>query len=84
MNSKIIDEQSYEEGSRMAWTNMLRTCCRELGYGSQYNWILEREETIKLLREVCGNYGDNEWQRDLHLADIIEKHLYRTLLSSRK
>ena len=78
-SNKRIDEQSYEEGSRAVWTKILRLCCRELGYGSHYNWIVEREETIKLLREVCGKYGDNDWGRGLHLSDIIENHLYRNL-----
>lgn len=37
--------------------------------------LLEREETVTLLRQACEEYGDNEWPRDLHLADVIERHL---------
>jgi hypothetical protein len=36
-------------------------------------------ETVKVLRQVCEQHGDNDWPDDLHLADIIEKHLWRHL-----
>ena len=39
----------------------------------------ERRETIAMLRQVCEEFGDNEWPDNLHLADIIEKHLWRHL-----
>jgi hypothetical protein len=40
---------------------------------SQYE--AERVETIAKFREYCRTNGDNEWSDDLHMADIIEKHL---------
>lgn len=78
-------EQSYIQGSRAAWTEMLQQCLRQLGYDdpaaqkTDLNWILEREAAINKLREVCEWFGDNDWGSDLHLADIIEKHLARYL-----
>jgi hypothetical protein len=39
--------------------------------------IKERTETIALLRKLCGMYGDRNWKDNLHLTDIIEKHLIR-------
>ena len=36
---------------------------------------IERQEAIQALREVCDEHGDNDWSDDLHLRDIIEKHL---------
>lgn len=39
----------------------------------------ERDEAIRILRDVCEEFGDNDWDNDLHLADIIEKHLHRNL-----
>jgi predicted secreted protein len=39
----------------------------------------EREDAVKLLREICEEHGDNDWADDLHLADVLEKHLYRHL-----
>ena len=32
-----------------------------------------------MLRQVCAKYGDNDWPDNLHLADVIEKHLLRNL-----
>jgi predicted secreted protein len=41
--------------------------------------IIEREEAINTLRDLCREHGDNDWSDDLHLADIIDKHLGRHL-----
>jgi len=80
-----IDENSYNQGSRMAWRSMLQQCCRELGYddveADKARWILEREEAISALRGVCSGHGDNDWEDNLHLGDIIEKHLHNNLES---
>lgn len=35
----------------------------------------ERDEAVKVLRRVCAVSGDNNWPDDLHLADVIDKHL---------
>lgn len=39
--------------------------------------ISERQAAIQALRELCEDHGDNDWPDDLHLADIINKHLER-------
>lgn len=39
----------------------------------------ERLGAIQALRKTCEYFGDNNWEPNLHLADIIEKHLYRHL-----
>jgi len=39
----------------------------------------ERNDAIVMLRQVCEDWGDNDWADNLHLADIIEKHLWRHL-----
>lgn len=41
----------------------------------------ERQETIKSLRGLCKDFGDNDWPDDLHLADVIEKHLGKYLVT---
>jgi len=28
-----------------------------------------------MLRMVCDDHGDNDWSNELHLADVVEKHL---------
>lgn len=40
----------------------------------------ERQEAIVILRSLCEEFGDNDWGDDLHLADIIDKHLRRHLI----
>ena len=78
-----FDEKSYEQGSKMAWKTMLALCCRELGYDDpqvkKSSWIAERESIKNALRDICDEYGDNDWDDDLYLADVIEKHLRRNL-----
>jgi len=75
----MTDEQQYINGQRSALRLMLAHCIAELGIddvdANKARWILEREAAIAALRRVCEDFGDNDWQPDLHLADIIEKHL---------
>lgn len=40
---------------------------------------IERKDLVAALREVCKAFGDNDWPDDLHLADVIEKHLAKHL-----
>lgn len=83
VNAKTPDEElAYENGSRMAWLSMFRECLRHLQGEPEARammWVSERTEAIAALRRVCGEYGDNDWDENLHLADIIEKHLGKHL-----
>lgn len=78
-----MNEQDWVNGNRAAYASILRECLRQLGYDSPEataaKWAAEREEIRALLRRVCEDYGDNDWPDDLHLADVIEKHLVRYL-----
>lgn len=80
-DSDAARETSYIQGQRWAWHMMLVKCLNELGYDSpewdKYRWIHERETTIHMLRSECARLGDNDWPDDLHIGDIIEKHLLR-------
>lgn len=77
------EERAYDSGSRMAWGLMLGECLKNLGYDNpeamKAGWVSEREAAISILRALCSEFGDNDWENDLHLADIIEKHLGRHL-----
>lgn len=43
-------------------------------------WVdRERATTIAALRSLCAEFGDNDWPDDLHLADVVEKHLGKHL-----
>lgn len=72
-------EREFLKGQRSVWARLLRMCMAELGYDSRIAGLIEREEIISILREVCKDHGDNNWEEDLNLADIIDKHLYRHL-----
>lgn len=78
------EEKLYVDGYRVAWLSMLQICLRKLGIdddeAGNARWVSEREETIAMLRAICADYGDNDWDDDLHLADIIEKHLYSKII----
>jgi hypothetical protein len=80
-------EAGYIEGKRRAYIDLLHLAAKGLGYedplAEAASLITEREEAIVILREVCEEHGDNDWSEDLHLADIIEKHLARHLVRKR-
>ena len=80
------EELAYKQGSRTTWSQILQECLMQLGYDDQVvqraNYITEREGAITQLRELCRYFGDNDWDENLHLADIIEKHLARHLWST--
>jgi hypothetical protein len=69
----------HEMGERAALVSMMREITRRLGYEHTKldAMIIQREEAIAALRSLCNERdgADNEWPNDLHLADIITKHL---------
>ncbi len=72
-------DTAWMAGNRAAWARMLQTCLTHLGYDDvdarRAAWVVEREETVAKLRELCEDYGDNDWPDTLNLADVIEKHI---------
>ena len=52
-----------------------RLALRWLSRDNRANWELERGATISVLRGLCGEFGDNDWDDNLHLVDVLEKHL---------
>jgi len=78
-----LSTEDYIRGKRAAILKVLNSCLRELGIDDpvtmQSKWIAEREETVAMLRQVCAEHGDNEWPDDLHLADVVDKHLWNHL-----
>ena len=78
-----MDEISYIEGRKAAWADIYRQAQAHVEEGAaartRPELALERRETIALLRSLCAEFGDNDWEEDLYLPDIIEKHLGRHL-----
>lgn len=75
-------EMDYLRGRNDATRSIMQHCLAQLYEGKEpkaERLLLERSEAIAMLRQVCEHYGDNDWPDSLHLADIIEKHLWRHL-----
>ena len=75
------EEAAYIEGRKSAYRSQLGTILREL-HGEDLTlerMIAERADAIATLRRICRDHGDNDWPDDLHLSDIIDKHLHRHL-----
>lgn len=82
-----LTESHYLRGQRSALVHQLHNILRELSI--PYTSIdeapenlmtiarltMEREDTIAALRSLCEDHGDNDWDNDLHLADVVNKHL---------
>lgn len=80
------EEAAYMLGRRSAWRSLLGQCLKQLGYdddpeAARVRWICEREDAISQLRMLCDDFGDNDWDERLHLADVIAKHLANHLNS---
>ncbi len=80
------EDKLYLEHAIIQWRRMLDHCIDELsGYGVSAEQLKapallsERQRAIDQLRELCAEFGDNDWPNDLDLADVIEKHLGRKL-----
>ena len=76
-----LDEKEFQRGSESAWRTLLLLALTNLDEESHTAeaWRAERALTVAALREVCEEFGDNEWEPDLTLADVVEKHLARRL-----
>lgn len=76
-----MSEKDWIAGNRAAWTRILGEAIRALDLDglTRESLVAERAQTVAMLRRVCEEFGDNEWPDDLHLADVIEKHLWRHL-----
>lgn len=83
-----MSERDWINGNRAAWVHILNTALGELGYDqsarktparSVAQLAAEREAVIASLRSLCAEYGDNDWDESLHLADVVEHHLVRPM-----
>lgn len=79
-----MSEQDFVYGKRAALRVIIAECLRQLGYDEaresdpvfrQAQYVVEREAAVAVLRRICEAHGDNDWPHNLHLADILEKHL---------
>lgn len=74
-------DQKWTAGNRAAWSRILTLAARELS-GEERSLgaaLSELEDARRALRELCDELGCNDWPDDLHIGDVIEKHLARHL-----
>jgi hypothetical protein len=76
-----VHEHGWTEGYKAAARSMMQHAMTHLDDAERTEaaWRLERADTVAVLRQICAEYGDNDWPDSLHLRDVIEKHLYRHL-----
>lgn len=69
------------QGNQSAWADIGTIAMKHLGASKvpYLELLIERENTISKLRELCAEFGDNDWEKDLYMPDIIEKHLAKHL-----
>jgi hypothetical protein len=74
-------DNAYLNGRKQLLLSQLQSILGELGSKDfdKERLTLEREQAIISLRSACQDYGSNDWPSDLHLSDIIDKHLMRYL-----
>ena len=54
------------------------------GGQTETQWKAERKAITAQLRITCDDFGDNDWGEDLHLADVIDRHLVRHLWAGKE
>lgn len=75
------EEKAYEMGSQAAWRQLLSTAVANLpgDMGAPERMLAARTAELHdvrvQLRALCAEFGDNDWPDELHLGDVIEKHL---------
>ena len=74
-------ERGYMEGYKAFARRILQEALTHLDAKDKDidAWRLERSATVAMLRQVCEDHGDQDWEADLYLPDVIEKHLWRHL-----
>jgi predicted secreted protein len=70
------EEEAYMQGSASAYLAVFNQCIRHLpDLKDEARRLSERAAVISVLRRICTEHGDNDWDDGLHMVDIITKHL---------
>lgn len=79
-----MSEKNNIDGRKKALLEIIENCMRELEYDYFYSvteLTIERNQTIETLRSLCEKHGDQDWECNTHIKDIIEKHLINHLIN---
>lgn len=77
-----LTDIAFENGRKSAIAGLLQHILPDLDDPKKKiaQMTKERAEVINCLRNICIEYGDNDWPDTLHIRDIIEKHLIHYLV----
>jgi hypothetical protein len=86
------ESKNYMRGQRKVYRELLGTALRGLGRDDVPDDVASAQRRIAALeselaaarvqlRMLCKDFGDNDWEDDDHLADVIERHLGKHLHS---
>jgi len=82
------EEKAYTEGTRAAWSRILTLAAAELGAdtsdGRLAALLAERAAVVAKLWEICAGYGSTDWPDDMHLPNVLERHLRRHIEARRE
>ena len=77
------EEKAFIEGEKAFACRILSEAMRELredgSERSREAMVLERSQTLAMLRDAIDRVGGDRPEDDLHLSDVIEKSLLRVL-----
>lgn len=77
-----VKEAAYLEGQKAVWLSLVQQGLSQLAGNekTRTELLAERAEAITALKTLCEQFDlPVTWEDGLHLADIIEKHVYRSL-----
>ena len=89
------EDEAYERGEADVYRRLLSMAIRGMGVDE----IPDDADRMRLriarleaemadarvqLRKLCEDFGDTDWPDNLHLGDVIERHLARALYEARK
>lgn len=73
-------EESYMRGRKEMAMSVVRGLMPDLELDGDAatcaSLSIQIVDAKSMLRNICDDHGDNDWQDDLHLVDILGKHLH--------
>lgn len=71
-------EVAYDVGRRQAGMEILSAVLNCVGRPERTkdDWRLERARIVNRLRDICHDHGDNDWDEEDSLEDVLERHLW--------
>lgn len=71
------EERAYIQGRSSLAASLIGQLGLELPetLREYHRLVTQHAATVNALRDICREFGDNDWPDDLYLPDVIVKHL---------